>query len=181
MGYQTSVKRESRLPFLLKRTPVVAGGLVFGAVLVGILFYAQAGLLFHPEVTTYGQATISHDEKPPSDSHDQAKKSVLEAQDPLPEAPETVAPAGQNQTPALTCDESAKTVERQTFERALTIEEKTHSNQLSEISKVSKLLSTVSLGTIQNKTKAENIRYAKAIETISAKYQAALAQANCQN
>ncbi len=169
----------------LWRTASITSGLVVAAVLVGVLFYAQAGLL----VSKPSAAKSPGQTKEPSQipqalkPSEQLQQSALGVQDSVPmAAEETPAPPPQTKQqpskPQKTCDEKAKDGAKKIYDRSMSTEDTLHKQNLADISQLSKLLG--SLGLSRDRTAAENNRHNTAVEAITTKYQQALVMFRCQ-
>lgn len=167
------------LSSLLHRTPVVAGGLVCAAVLVGFLFYVQTGLFVEQPSLAVSRSQISAEAPQTNSSPEQPKKTVLDAQSSLEiSPPEPAKPSGADaDTPAVTCGQDAAKSAKRRYEHALSAEGDFHRQALQKIGKLSKMLST--LGMAKDQTKIETTRHNQAIDHIEEVYRQTLADAGC--
>lgn len=170
----------------------LAGASTIAAITIGVALYAQAGLLSPPAVPQTGRQQTPQDTRPSphaaaSDSSEQPSLSIPTESTPtetdksekkssvsMPQQPE---PATENSKSDLACDEGAKATARQTRDRALEAEKNLHSNNLSSISGIPKLLGK--LGLIKNKTAAENLRHRKAVKGINETYKQTVDHLGC--
>lgn len=153
------------------------------AILSGVVFYAQSGLLFRPEPTLQGHATehIYISESKPELENKQ--ESSLQNKTEITKSTEHTEPKKQTTTSQKTsgpnpniCNTRASTIAKDKYEKALRNEHVAHKERQSRIKGLSKLLSPVH----GNKSKQEQQRHQKAIERITTTYRQALERFGCE-
>lgn len=166
------------------QTTGITSGLVVAAVLVGVLFYAQAGLLIgKPLVGDSRERTNESRQTPqPIKSSEHAEQATLGVQNPTPSKKESpISPAAKAPSPEThnTCDSKAKKDAQRIYDRSMSAEKTLHQKNLAGISRLSKVLSSLKLA--GNKTAAENSRHNTTVEAITVKYEQALMVSRCSS
>lgn len=167
---------------ILQRTPVVAMGLVMSAVLIGVLYYAQAGLLIRSDSPSFDQTQAPDLSTSQYSEATQPKTSVLEEQKSVP--PDAYASASPPETKkpiTANCNHQAKNKAIHDYEVSIKAENELHKKRMSRISRLSKFLYMISGDSLNDKVSSEKDRHNNALNQISQNYQKTLAKINCQD
>lgn len=172
--YATRTKRRS----IMHRTPLVTCGLVGVAIFLGLIFYAQGGLLFQSAPKT--PLSSATDEVPePATQHDEPvthpAPTETQAVEPLPVPEKTV--AAKTKPSQQSCNQELKKAAEQKYQTALSAENAKHKEN-SQISGLNRLFGSLT-GSTKQKRETEAARHDAALKANEQAYHRALADAGC--
>lgn len=162
---------------IMYRTPLVTCGLVGVAIVLGIAFYAQGGLLFPTAPdnvlsSATEKSPLPHEQQEPQGTLQKQETEVLEST-PAPAEVKKSAPsesiARQRET---NCDLKAKITAETHYNQAIATENKLHQKNLHLLDK---LMSVIN----KKPQRTENNRHNEELNRIKKEYQKALVDAGC--